>query len=304
MVDDGSPDNCPALCDEYAKQDSRVKVIHKQNGGLGYARNSGLELASGEFVAFVDSDDFVDLNMYETLYRTAKEHKLDTVYCGLCFYKNEQNITPRQEVAKFRVFKGREEVNSFLLDYIGPEPSFRYNTKYIKSACKALYSRELIERNKIRFYSEKQIASEDVLFHIDYLTIAVGVGFLPECYYFYYYNSNSITKTVSKDKIERIKLFLTKVDKKLSCYFSPDEYKIHYYRLVLIYFNIILKIESKLNHKSIPTDLLNCCKDPFFSDVFKTYPFYKLPIKYRLFYGCIKHHIIWLIRIILKLNWV
>lgn len=57
MVDDGSPDNCPQMCDEYAKKDSRVKVIHKKNAGLGEARNSGLKIISGKFVAFVDSDD-------------------------------------------------------------------------------------------------------------------------------------------------------------------------------------------------------------------------------------------------------
>src|SRR5574344_1424030 len=74
MVDDGSPDNCPKMCDEYAKRDKRVKVIHKKNGGLGYARNSGLDIATGEYVAFVDSDDYVDVNMYETLYNFAKDN--------------------------------------------------------------------------------------------------------------------------------------------------------------------------------------------------------------------------------------
>ena len=67
LVDDESPDKCPEMCDEYAKQDSRVKVIHKKNGGLGYARNSGLEIATGEYVAFIDSDDYVEPDMVEKL---------------------------------------------------------------------------------------------------------------------------------------------------------------------------------------------------------------------------------------------
>ena len=80
LVDDESPDNCPAMCDEYAKQDSRIKVIHKKNEGLGYARNSGLEIATGEYIAFVDSDDYVELDAYQKLYSIAVDKKTDVLY--------------------------------------------------------------------------------------------------------------------------------------------------------------------------------------------------------------------------------
>jgi glycosyltransferase involved in cell wall biosynthesis len=304
MVDDGSLDNCPQLCDEYAEQDDRIKVIHKINRGLGFARNSGIEAAAGEFIAFVDSDDFVDINMYKTLYQTAKEHNLDTIFCSLNFYKDEQHITQRKEVDIFTMFRGRKEVDSFLLDYIGPEPSYPRNTKFIKSACKALYSLDLIKNNTIQFYSEKQIASEDVLFHIDYLSKASFVGFLPEYHYFYFYNNSSITKIISKDKIERIKLMLTEVNKKLNDCFPESVYKIHYYRLMLASFNIILKMEIQLNKKDVNNVLLRCCKDDFFSDLFTTYPINKLFITHKLFYGCVKYQYIWLLRIMLKLKLV
>ncbi len=65
LVDDGSPDNCPAICDSYAEKDKRVRVIHKQNGGLICARKSGLEAARGDYIGFVDSDDWIEENMYE-----------------------------------------------------------------------------------------------------------------------------------------------------------------------------------------------------------------------------------------------
>ena len=64
LVDDGSPDNCPMICDEYAKKDSRIRVIHKKNGGLSDARNAGLEIATGEYIGFVDSDDWIEFNMW------------------------------------------------------------------------------------------------------------------------------------------------------------------------------------------------------------------------------------------------
>ena len=82
LVDDVSPDRVPEMCDEWAKRDPRIKVIHKEkNGGLGYARNTGLDDATGEFVAFIDSDDYVDKEMFERLYTYANENRLDACYC-------------------------------------------------------------------------------------------------------------------------------------------------------------------------------------------------------------------------------
>lgn len=74
LVDDGSPDNCPAICDEYAEKDDRVRVIHKPNGGLSDARNAGLDIATGEWLSFIDSDDWIEPSMYETLMRNANQH--------------------------------------------------------------------------------------------------------------------------------------------------------------------------------------------------------------------------------------
>ena len=73
LVDDGSPDNCPALCDAAAAKDSRIRVIHKPNGGVSTARNAGLDAARGNWIGFVDSDDVIDKTYYEKLYRAAKQ---------------------------------------------------------------------------------------------------------------------------------------------------------------------------------------------------------------------------------------
>jgi glycosyltransferase involved in cell wall biosynthesis len=81
LVDDGSPDNCGSICEEYAKKDSRIKVIHKENGGLSDARNSGIEVASGKYIGFVDSDDFIHKDMYKVLYETAKRQSAEIVEC-------------------------------------------------------------------------------------------------------------------------------------------------------------------------------------------------------------------------------
>ena len=81
LVDDGSPDKCPELCDLWATKDNRIKVVHKCNGGLSSARNAGLDIALGKYIGFVDSDDIIHPQMYEKLYNCINKSNLDIVQC-------------------------------------------------------------------------------------------------------------------------------------------------------------------------------------------------------------------------------
>ena len=90
LVDDGSTDNCPAMCDEYARQDARITVIHKENGGLSSARNAGMEIANGEYIGFVDSDDWIAPEMYEVLLDGFMRNKNAGVICVGRVYVDEQ----------------------------------------------------------------------------------------------------------------------------------------------------------------------------------------------------------------------
>ena len=89
LVDDGSPDNCPAMCDKWARKDSRIKVIHKENGGLSDARNVGIEAATGEYLAFVDSDDWLNTEMYQKLYDAMIKEDADYCACNIVSWFNE-----------------------------------------------------------------------------------------------------------------------------------------------------------------------------------------------------------------------
>ena len=92
LVDDGSPDNCPKMCDDYAKKDSRIKVVHKENGGLSDARNAGMKVATGEYVSFIDSDDYISLDFYETLLETMVDNDSDIVECGVVKFYEDNNF--------------------------------------------------------------------------------------------------------------------------------------------------------------------------------------------------------------------
>ena len=91
LVDDGSPDNCGKICDEFAERDKRIKVIHKENGGLSDARNFGLNVASGDYISFVDSDDYINEKMYEILFSEIKKNDSDIVFCDYIKF-SEDNI--------------------------------------------------------------------------------------------------------------------------------------------------------------------------------------------------------------------
>lgn len=90
LVDDGSPDNCPKICDEYAEKDNRIKVIHKINGGLSDARNAGMDVATGKYISYIDSDDYISSDFFETLYNAIISEKSDIVECSVVkFYEDD-----------------------------------------------------------------------------------------------------------------------------------------------------------------------------------------------------------------------
>ena len=109
LVDDGSPDNCPALCDAAAEKDSRVRVIHKINGGVSTARNAGLAAAQGNWIGFVDPDDFVDKTYYEKMLRAAKQAGAELAVCNEVFMEEDGSLCDYQEQPLRTEVLSREE---------------------------------------------------------------------------------------------------------------------------------------------------------------------------------------------------
>lgn len=204
MVDDGSPDNCPQMCDEYAKKDNRVKVVHKKNAGLGFARNSGLEVAKGEYIAFVDSDDYVGLNMYKTLYDRAEADKCDAVFCGFRTEVKQNKWVYSDEVDADKLWRGKD-VQLFMLDMIASGAGVKAERLYQMSVWHSIYKRSIIEDNHLRFVSEREVASEDIPFQVDYLSKANTVAYIKEMFYSYCLNGTSLTATLKPEKYARYK---------------------------------------------------------------------------------------------------
>lgn len=117
LVDDGSTDSCPQLCDDYAKKDSRIKVIHKENGGLSDARNVAIDVCSGEYILFVDSDDFIALDTVELLYSTLAENDADISTIGYINYYDSDAVIPINESNNHLVLKAEPALENMLYQH-------------------------------------------------------------------------------------------------------------------------------------------------------------------------------------------
>lgn len=132
LIDDGSPDKCGKICDDFAIKDKRVKVCHRKNGGLSAARNTGIDMASGKYLLFVDSDDYIHSRMIEILYNVLKSEKVKVSIAQ--FYRVKSNILKDKEVQKIKAV-------------IMSGSDFLYKTRYW-SACGRLFDKKLFERNR------------------------------------------------------------------------------------------------------------------------------------------------------------
>lgn len=198
LVDDGSLDNCPALCDAWAQKDSRIKVIHKINGGLGYARNSGLDIAQGEYIAFVDSDDYVDTDMYELLYNATEQEKYDGVFCGLKQETAQQSYNLIRDYDTSIVFT-TQQMSRLALSFLH-QTELNTKTRLFMSVWHGIYKRELIEKLHLRFYSEREVLSEDLPFQIEFFKNAQSTKFIPDYLYTYCLNACSLTHNFKLSK--------------------------------------------------------------------------------------------------------
>ena len=189
LVDDGSPDNCPNLCDNWSKKDTRIKVIHKQNGGLSSARNEGIRTACGEYLSFVDSDDFIDLNAIEVLYNGICKDKTIAISSGRIYRYKDGKYSPFKKEWEFETMK-KFTAREFMLKAMDMKVSYTVWNK--------LYKSSLFEH--ITFMEGRN--NEDTLFIYDISKElerkAYSVIDIPQYVYFYRLREDSICTSSKK----------------------------------------------------------------------------------------------------------
>ncbi len=195
LVDDGSPDNCGKICDEYASKDSRVKVIHKENGGLSSARNAGIDIATGDYIGFVDSDDYISADMYSKMYISAVENSADIVACNLVHEYERTEKKPN----KLKVFS--KEQNDLILDNYKGMECLLLRRYFDNAAWNKLYLRALF--TGVRFPEGRLF--EDIFTVYKLFSKASKVIYIHDPLYYYLQRYESIMgQKFSNKKLDRI----------------------------------------------------------------------------------------------------
>lgn len=304
LVDDGSGAACAALCDALAEKDARVKVIHKVNEGAGLSRNAGLAAASGDYVGFVDSDDYIKPTMYEALYGAVVRHDADLAISGVCFvdgntFSQTGDYEEKHYFEKDTVFEG-EGMKQLLLGVVGAQPKESEDSRYGVSVWKNIFKRSLLCENQIEFASERKVMSEDAIFMVDYVRYAKKAVGIPGAFYCYRRNETSISKSYRSDRLEKVLVFLAELEAHIKDGLSEEEYRIYLDRLVQGYGRVLCSQEimhahdEKIPYRTLRARLKRICTHEVMAAVLQSYPWYQLPKKQAAFAFAMKHRLYWM----------
>ena len=284
LIDDGSKDGSGSICDEYSSRYDFVKAIHKENAGLGMARNTGLENITGKYVTFVDSDDWVSDNLLEVLYNKFTTNNVDFCKSGFQRVKNDETVVSVTQY-KNEIFKGDRAKNELLPRMVGSSPSQHDSVEMC--VCGVLYNSEIIKSHGIRFPSERELISEDLVFNIDYMQYANGACTIDAVCYNYRVNNNSLTKSYRIDRYKASAYFYSEMEKKLKTLGYDDIVALRLKRMFFIYVRMSIGQETRevsgLSSKQRKENIKAICDDSLLRSVISSYPINKLEFRQKMF---------------------
>lgn len=255
LIDDGSTDFSGKICDDYAQKDSRFKVFHKKNEGIGTTRQYGLEMAVGEYVIHVDPDDWVEPTMLEELYATAKRECADLVVCDYfkdvdektsCYMKQEPNLV---------------EKNGYFIGLLGSLYGACWN-KLVRRACFSEFGISFVKGMNLW---------EDKLLNLKLAEQPIKVAYLPKAFYHYISRKNSAIRTHSKENISSMIRCVDWLEEKKNLF--PNEYLITLKKIIKREAFRIKKIKSK-EFSCIYPEIDDCFSSFRVSDIGRSLNFY------------------------------
>lgn len=194
LVDDGSEDSSPQICDKYASDNENVRVLHLENGGPARARNKGIEIAQGGYIGFADSDDYCHAEQFEKLYQNAKENDSDIAMCSF-FVDNTKDIKP-VSIPLDSLYSTNEEIKNGIISCFYGEYVHGLNSLWIK-----IFKRSMLVDNNIKM-DESLMRAEDMWFIFDALKVSNVFSYISDNLYYYFQNDSSVMHDPKNDSYD------------------------------------------------------------------------------------------------------
>ena len=284
LVDDGATDNSGAICDEYAKKDERIRVVHKPNGGLTSAWKAGAEIATGRYLGFVDSDDWIDEDMYWRMWESVCKYNSDIVVCGLVFDYEDTSIPKRNEISEFaKEYYSRKELEELFPTLINDGRFFGRSLQPARVT--KLYRKELVDENML-LCKEEVTVGEDMQLTLPALLDAKSMSVVKDFYpYHYWFNQKSMTGKYDPKYLDKIKIMANRM-KEISA--EKDEFDFapqitnDFLGLAVIGLKngVIRNTEGKASALAI---IKRYCEDEMVREALETHTMDKLPITIKVF---------------------
>lgn len=290
LINDGSTDRSLEICNKYKLLDNRIRVINKSNEGLGLTRNVGLDNINGKYVTFIDSDDYVDNDLIKNLYNGIRKNNADTCIAGFKRVNDAGEVLYRETYDNI-VYTNEECINDLLVRMLGSSPSKSDSIRM--SVWNVLFSVDIIKENGLKFVSEREIISEDIIFDIDYYQHAKKVVLINTASYNYRVNDSSLTNKYRQDRFYKSKILYNELYERINKIYKNIEPTYRIQRLYFVYIKTCIHQEnvkiSGLKYRQAISNIKKICYDNQIQEIIKTYPINKLKLKQKLFLLFIKY---------------
>ena len=228
LVDDGSPDNCGIICDEYAKKDNRIRVIHKENGGVSSSRNAGLKVVTGKYLTFCDSDDYVDIGWLEAMINEIQKHDYDSIATNFRERMGTQIIRTKTYPDSIWTFNTGKERIDYIINQV-----LNFQTGW--SLCNRLFKKNIIRENNIVFCENCENYAEDLAFVLEYILHSHSACNIDDCSYNYCRHEDSkmgqVTNNMNLNALNEVSKWLFRLVKSLDDEYLKEFFPILSYKM-------------------------------------------------------------------------
>ena len=294
LIDDGSKDGSGRLCDAFAKEDARIRVLHKGNEGQGLARNDGLDIARGTFVLFIDSDDYIEPDTCQRLSDVMKERDADLCCFGYRIETPEGKLF-YQALLTEQCYEGEKVREQFALHFFGDDP--QDDKLRGVSACMTMFRRSLITEHHIRFRSEREFLSEDTLFNLDFCLYAKRALVLPAWFYHYCQNADSFSHAYRPDRFALTKVLCMALREYAVRYGIEEETKKRIRMVLWVSLMECIKQETRrlgqVPLRTVRQSVKEFRDDPLTEDALRGLSLSDLPVKQKVFLLLLRYRMLY-----------